>query len=332
MTDDSLSSHAHELDLRPRPRRSPPRPTAPPTCTTPQRPTTRGSGRSRPAPASRGPRTSSAPWTGTNAPVREVVRRRPAQRRLQLRRPPRRGRQRRPGRDPLRGRGRRHPHHHLRRPPARGLARPPTRSPSSASAPATRVAIYMPMIPEAVFTMLACARLGAPALGGLRRLLRRRPALPHRRRRRPRWSSPRDGSSAAASPPRSSPPSTRPCRTRARWTRCSWCAAPAPSVEWHEGRDVWWHDVVDRRPTPTRRQPHDSRAPALHPLHLRHHREAQGHPPHHRRLPHPGRLHQRRRLRPAPRDRRLLVHGRRRLGHRALLHRLRPRSPTAPPR
>ena len=36
-----------------------------------------------------------------------------------------------------------------------------------------RVAIYLPMIPEAVVAMLACARIGAVALGRLRRLLRR---------------------------------------------------------------------------------------------------------------------------------------------------------------
>ena len=50
--------------------------------------------------------------------------------------------------------------------------------------PGDRVAIYLPMIPEAAVAMLACARIGAAALGGVRRLLRRGPALPHRRRRR----------------------------------------------------------------------------------------------------------------------------------------------------
>jgi hypothetical protein len=54
-----------------------------------------------------------------------------------------------------------------------------------------------------------------------------------------------------------------------------------------------------------------------------HDREAQGHPAHHRRLPHPG-AYTTQRVRPAPRVRRLLVHRRRRLGHRPQLHRLRP--------
>ena len=50
-----------------------------------------------------------------------------------------------------------------------------------------RVAIYMPMIPETVVAMLACARLGRPAHGGLRRILRRRAQLPDPRLRRARW-------------------------------------------------------------------------------------------------------------------------------------------------
>ena len=77
------------------------------------------------------------------------------------------------------------------------------------------------------------------------------------------------------------------------------------------------------RERPARGAADGQRAPALHPLHLRHDGEAEGHPAHLRRLPHPGRLHQRRRPRPAPGDRRLLVHRRRRLGDRPLLHRLR---------
>jgi hypothetical protein len=67
----------------------------------------------------------------------------------------------------------------------------------------------------------------------------------------------------------------------------------------------------------------ERRGSALHPLHLRLHRPAQGRGAHHRRLP-------RLRLDDAPiclrlpRGRRLLVHRRCRLGHRPQLHRLRP--------
>ena len=47
-----------------------------------------------------------------------------------------------------------------------------------------RVAIYMPMIPELPIAMLACARIGAPAHGGLRRVLRGVAVRPHQRLRR----------------------------------------------------------------------------------------------------------------------------------------------------
>ncbi len=66
------------------------------------------------------------------------------------------------------------------------------------------------------------------------------------------------------------------------------------------------------------------RASAVHPLHLRLHRQAQGHPAHHRRLPDRRLGHAPLRVRPAARVRRLLVRRRRRLGDRPLLHRLRP--------
>ena len=92
---------------------------------------------------------------------REVVRRRQAQRRLQLRRPPRRGGQRRPGRDPLGGRA--------RRTTAGTITYAELLAEVCKAANALtelglvagdRVAIYMPMVPEAIVAMLACARLG----------------------------------------------------------------------------------------------------------------------------------------------------------------------------
>ena len=59
-------------------------------------------------------------------PVRQVVRRRQAQRLPQRRRPPRRRGPRRQGRVPLGGRARRHPHHHLRRPATPRCSASPT--------------------------------------------------------------------------------------------------------------------------------------------------------------------------------------------------------------
>ncbi|CAM5314405.1 Acetyl-coenzyme A synthetase [Streptomyces microflavus] len=79
----------------------------------------------------------------------------------------------------------------------------------------------------------------------------------------------------------------------------------------------------DHRPAVRRAHPRGLRggAAALHPLHLGHHREAEGHPAHLRRLPHPGGVHAPRGLRPQAGDRCLLVHRRCRLGHRTLVHR-----------
>ena len=48
-----------------------------------------------------------------------------------------------------------------------------------------RVTLYMPMVPELAIAMLACARIGAIALGRLRRLQRRGRRRPQQRRRRP---------------------------------------------------------------------------------------------------------------------------------------------------
>ncbi len=42
-----------------------------------------------------------------------------------------------------------------------------------------RVTIYLPMIPEAVVAMLACARIGADPFGRVRRLFARQPRRPH---------------------------------------------------------------------------------------------------------------------------------------------------------
>ncbi len=84
--------------------------------------------------------------------------------------------------------------------------------------------------------------------------------------------------------------------------------------------------VARRRRPPARRvraRVDGRRGPALHPLHVGHDRQAQGHHAHDRRLPHAGRVHAQVRVRPEARHRRLLVHRRRRLGHRPLLHRLR---------
>ena len=94
------------------------------------------------------------------------------------------------------------------------------------------------------------------------------------------------------------------------------------AVNMQAGRDVWWDEVmagrVDRLPAgePARR------APAVHPLHVGHHRQTQGHRAHDRRLPAGRAPDDEVRVRSA-RRRHLLVHRRHRLGHRPQLRRLR---------
>ena len=102
------------------------------------------------------------------------------------------------------------------------------------------VGIYLPMIPEVVVAMLACARIGAPhnvVFGGFSRRVGarahgvlRREGADHRRRRR----------GARARPRRSRPRSTSVMGdARSTSRRSSSSATPATTCEMREGRDVW---------------------------------------------------------------------------------------------
>ncbi|MFE6689690.1 acetate--CoA ligase [Streptomyces sp. NPDC057743] len=111
-----------------------------------------------------------------------------------------------------------------------------------------RVAIYLPMIPEAVIAMLACARLGAPhslVFGGFSA-----DALATRindadarlvitadggyRRGKPSALKPAVDEALAK-------PGTEHVRNVLVVRRTD------QEVGWTEGRDVWWHDVVERQ-------------------------------------------------------------------------------------
>ncbi|MFI5522602.1 acetate--CoA ligase [Streptomyces platensis] len=112
-----------------------------------------------------------------------------------------------------------------------------------------RVAIYLPMIPEAVIAMLACARLGAPhsvVFGGFSA-----DALATRINdadarvvitadggyRRGKPSALKPAVDAALSKP-----GTENVRSVLVVRRTG-----QEDVDWHEGRDVWWHEIVDRQ-------------------------------------------------------------------------------------
>ena len=282
------------------------RPSSPPTrscptgrCTTRPTPTTRRSGPARPASCS--PGTHDFDTDARVGPaLRQVVRRRHAQRRrttastatsrpAAATRSPSTGRASRatPAPSPT-------PSCSTEVVPVRQRAQGPR-----ASQTGDRVAIYMPMIPELPVAMLACTRIGAAhsvifggfspdaigdrvndaeakvvitADGGYRRGAPSRAQGQRRRRARP------------LRPPSSTVVVVDRCDTDVDDGR-----RPRPLVARPHGRRV------GRLPA----RAHGHRGPALPALHLGHHGQAQGHHAHHRRLPHPGRVHPQVRLRPA---------------------------------
>ncbi|MEO8106427.1 MAG: acetate--CoA ligase, partial [Actinomycetes bacterium] len=126
-----------------------------------------------------------------------------------------------------------------------------------------RVAIYLPMIPEAAIAMLACARVGAPhsvVFGGFSaEALRSRIEDAEAklvitsdggyRRGKPMALKPAVDEAADASPTIDNVLVVR--RT-------------GQDVAWNDARDVWWHDIVGKQPTTHEAQSFDSE----HPLYI----------------------------------------------------------------
>ncbi|MEV7376967.1 acetate--CoA ligase [Streptomyces lydicus] len=112
-----------------------------------------------------------------------------------------------------------------------------------------RVAIYMPMIPETVIAMLACARLGAPhsvVFGGFSA-----DALATRiEDADARVVITADGGyrrgKASALKPAVDEALTRPGTENVRSVLVV-RRTGQEDVAWHEGRDVWWHEIVERQ-------------------------------------------------------------------------------------
>ncbi|UZJ30261.1 acetate--CoA ligase [Streptomyces endophytica] len=112
-----------------------------------------------------------------------------------------------------------------------------------------RVAIYLPMIPETVVAMLACARLGAPhsvVFGGFSA-----DALATRiNDADARVVITADGGyrrgKASALKPAVDEALTRPGTENVRSVLVV-RRTGQEDIAWHEGRDVWWHDIVDRQ-------------------------------------------------------------------------------------
>ena len=126
-----------------------------------------------------------------------------------------------------------------------------------------RVAIYMAMIPETVVTMLACARLGAPhtvVFGGFSADALRSRIIDCDAK----LVVTQDGGYR-----RGAPSSLKPAVDEAL-TECPGVdkvlvvRRTGQATAWTEGRDHWWHDVVDSQSDQHTAEPHD----AEHPLYV----------------------------------------------------------------
>src|ERR1700761_4985339 len=126
-----------------------------------------------------------------------------------------------------------------------------------------RVAIYMPMIPETVVAMLACARLGAPHMvvfGGFSSdalSTRIQDCDAH-------VVITSDGGYRRGSPSALKPAVDEALKSCPDVRNVLVVRRTGQDVDWTEGRDVWWHDVVDRQSAEHTAEAHD----AEHPLYV----------------------------------------------------------------
>ena len=123
-----------------------------------------------------------------------------------------------------------------------------------------RVAIYMPMIPETVFTMLACARIGAPhsvVFGGFSAdALRSRVEDAEAK-----VVVTTDGQFRRGKPSPLKPAVDAALTGETTVTNVLVVKRTDSEVAWTEGRDIWWHDLVDAASEEHDAQPHDSEHP-----------------------------------------------------------------------
>ena len=146
-----------------------------------------------------------------------------------------------------------------------------------------RVCIYMPMVPEAAYAMLACARIGAihsVVFGGF---------SPQSLKDRILDSDCRTLITADEG--------VRGGRTVLLKENAEVALADCPNVHtvltvrrtgaevpWQDGRDVYYDELVDGQSTTFEPVVMDAEDPVVHPLHLRFDRQAQGCPTQHGRL------------------------------------------------
>ncbi|MCZ3389058.1 MAG: acetate--CoA ligase [Actinomycetia bacterium] len=124
-----------------------------------------------------------------------------------------------------------------------------------------RVAIYLPMIPEAAIAMLACARIGAPhsvVFGGFSaEALRSRIEDAQAKLVITSDGGYRRGKPMALKPAVDEAADASPSIEKVLVVRRT-----EQEVAWNDTRDVWWHDIVGKQPTT-----HDAKAfDSEHPL------------------------------------------------------------------
>ena len=185
-----------------------------------------------------------------------------------------------------------------------------------------RVTIYLPMIPEAAYAMLACARIGAihsvvfggfspDSLAGRIEDCKSNVVITADEGLRGGRKVPLKANVDAA------------IAKVGGVDHVIVVQRTGGTVDMDAGRDVWYHEAAEVVTSGMPVRGDERGGSAVHPLHLGLDRQAEGRAAHHRRL-------SGLRLDDAPvrlrlsRRRHLLVHRRRRLGHRPQLHRLRP--------
>jgi acetyl-CoA synthetase len=111
-----------------------------------------------------------------------------------------------------------------------------------------RVAIYMPMVPEIVIAMLACARLGAPhtvVFGGFSADALKGRIIDCDAR----VVVTADGGYRRGAPSALKPAVDEALKSCPDVRKTLVVRRTGQDVDWDDARDVWWHDVVDKQST-----------------------------------------------------------------------------------
>ena len=123
-----------------------------------------------------------------------------------------------------------------------------------------KVAIYLPMIPEAVVSMLACARLGAPhtvVFGGFSSDALRSRILDCDAH----FVITADGGYRRGAASSLKPAVDEAVRECPDVERVLVVRRTGQEVDWDDRRDVWWHEVVDRQSTAHEAESFDAEQP-----------------------------------------------------------------------